>query len=138
MSILKNIEINKKLTMITFEELEYSYQFTIQIEKDIYKFKMGFIQNCCESFGIEYYDEFNKVKRTIQDYSSNYNLIIKNIEIIHNKERYDITLNFIFENGKNIRFGFYNYHDGFYSHRVMLQLFENGDVNPMNILNTYL
>ena len=34
--ILKTIEINKKLKLITFEELEYSYLYMIKIENDIY------------------------------------------------------------------------------------------------------
>lgn len=100
---------------------------------------MASILDCCEKFGWEYYDEFNKINKNSQkDFSNFYNLTIKNIEIIHNKDKYDITLKFIFENNKSIRFGYYNFHDGFYPHRVFFTLFENGDENGMNILNTYL
>jgi hypothetical protein len=76
--ILRNINCNKKLKIITFEELDYSYLYTITIENDIYKFKMSSISDCCEKFGWEYYDEINKIKKKSQkDFSAFYNLIIK-------------------------------------------------------------
>ena len=54
---------------------------------------MDSILDCCENFGWEYYDEFNKINKNSQkDFSNFYNLTIKNIEIIHNKDKYDITL----------------------------------------------
>lgn len=83
---------------------------------------MSSIKDCCENFGWEYYDE-NEIKRKSQiDFSNFYNLTIKNIEIIHNKDEYDITLKFIFENNNSIIFGYYNFHDGYYPHKVILYL----------------
>jgi hypothetical protein len=138
-NILRTINCNKKLTSIFFEETEYFYLYTITLEKDIYKFKMASISDCCEKFGWEYYDHTNKIKRNLKtDFSNFYNLTIKNIEIIHNKDKYDISLKLTFEDNKFIRFGYYNVHDGYYPHRVFFTLFENDDKNGMNILNTYL
>lgn len=141
--ILKTIEINKKLKLITFEELEYSYLYMIKIENDIYKFKMSSQQDCCEKFGWEYYDDTNKIirkkKLEFNNFVNNFiDKIIYKIEIIHNTNKYDIILKFICENENILCIGFYNIHNGYYSHRVILSLFENGDVDGMSILNTYL
>ena len=63
--------------------------------------------------------------------------IINKMEILHNKDKYDIILKIYLENDIS-KFGYYNYHNGYYPHKIILNLFENAYTNPIKMLNTYL
>ncbi len=117
-------------------------------QEDIYEYIYDYSQNCCERFGWStsidegehrYNDTilpkkiWNKKTITTIEFNS------KSKQINGSDEEYN-SLDIIFKTNKQVQFmiTFFNEHNGYYKHKLYLNLYENKDKQPMNIYTTYL
>jgi hypothetical protein len=140
-------KINKKIKKITYEDKNGFYNIRVHLERDIYEFLFESGTWCCEIVCFYSYlgepkdlNDNNVIKNLIPDtllnYSSEVNKTIKEINIQQTDSNY---ITFAFNNNKNrtlFTIQFHNEHNGYYPHNVHVNLYENGDKEPMKVLTT--
>jgi hypothetical protein len=151
---IKNI--NLPLDSITFTESNHTYNLTVKLEDSSrYVYSIDNNTICCEQVGffVPKTQFVNEAFKVGQDESKK-RVILRSAELsgqllttlVFNCNELDecpfrdsggmATMELIFANGEVFEFGYYNCHNGYYNHRLWLNLFERNDDTSMNIFTS--
>jgi DNA mismatch repair ATPase MutS len=114
-----------------------------------YIFKIAGGIECCEKIGCFFSENeigssarisarlSTKLAKTVAKYiSKDIDTEIDNIHIYETSDIFQMVMEINLVNKKKINFIMYNDHNGYYPHRVWLDVYENGDSKPIRVVNT--
>lgn len=160
--IHKIANINEHIKNIEYKNQKENYEITITTcKKNKFIFCMGNEQLCCEEFGWyfstspitdtknklvkEQKYKNNKLPKDIKQYINkqiiNINIYERNDNENNSTKDYvgdEMVMEINLEGNNKINFVMYNYHNGYYTHSVWLDVAENGDTKTMRVVKTVI
>jgi len=145
--------VNQSITNIEYHNITNDtyprYQITIKTKNNLsdartkFEFCIDNEQNCCEHFGCYYALEKPEIdiygSVMLSEVEQFIGLNVVNIHIYEIKGSDGCRLMVMkinLEDNKQFHFVMYNFHNGYYPHSVWLNVYENYDTQPMQVLNT--
>lgn len=122
------------LEAFDFDNDDGTWNYSVWIGTDIYKLSLDTATECCESLNHWGQDLDDMRKWYIKSVSS-IKVVIES-EMFGYMERHTCKLIIMLDDGNSVSGCFSNFHNGYYPHFVHLQLFEDRDIIPVNLLTT--